>query len=216
MMMKHTKELVFLRKTRSPVNYSRNGSGWLTCRFFNHLPLTLVSASEYHCALMLDRLPEQIEPMGLADVGRSFRGVVPVDQLDRLAPLLASKGGELEVELVFDLDERRIRTLKGRIRGKVSLVCQRCLGTLDFPLDLAFSLGIINSDDEVVRLPEGYEPMLVTGDPLKTFDVIEDEVLLAVPSIPIHEGVDQCHADHVNQPVPEKENPFAVLEKLKR
>jgi uncharacterized protein len=165
---------------------------------------------------MLDRLPEQIEPMGLADVGRSFRGVVPVDQLGRLAPLLASKEGELGVELQFDLDERRIRTLKGTIRGEVHLVCQRCLGTLRFPLDLGFSLGIINSDDEIVRLPEGYEPMLVSGDPLKTFDMIEDEVLLAVPSVPMHEGMEHCHADHVNQPVPEKENPFAVLEKLKR
>ncbi|VAW77088.1 hypothetical protein MNBD_GAMMA14-1227 [hydrothermal vent metagenome] len=154
--------------------------------------------------------------MGLADVGRSFRGVVPVDQLGRLAPLLASKEGELGVELQFDLDERRIRTLKGRIRGEVSLVCQRCLGKLRFPLDLGFSLGIVNADDEVDQLPEGYEPMLVTGDPLKTFDVIEDEVLLAVPSVPIHEGADHCQANHVNQPAAEKENPFAVLGKLKR
>lgn len=156
--------------------------------------------------------------MGLADVGRSFRGVVPVDQLNRLAPLLASKQGELDVELEFNIDERRIRTLKGRIKGEVSLVCQRCLDTLSFPLDLGFRLGIINSDDETVQLPEGYEPMLVTGNPLRTFDVIEDEVLLAIPSIPIHEGLEQCQAqtDHVNKPVPEKDNPFAILEKLKR
>jgi len=164
---------------------------------------------------MLDRLPEQIEPMGLADVGRSFRGVVPVDRLDRLAPVLASKQGELIVEIAFDLDERRIRTLKGTIRGEVSLVCQRCLGSLQFPLDFGFHLGIINSDDEIARLPEGYEPLLVSGDPMKTFDLIEDEILLAVPSIPVHEGVESCQADHVNQPVAEKENPFAVLEKLK-
>ncbi len=216
MVVKCAKELVFLRKTRARVNYGGNSPVRLTCLFFNHLPLTLVLPSEYHDALMLDRLPEQIEPMGLADVGRSFRGVVPVDQLERLAPLLASRKGELNVELEFDIDERRIRTLKGRIRGELSLVCQRCLDTLGFPLDLGFSLGIINSDDETVQLPEGYEPLLVTGDPLKTFDVIEDEVLLAVPSIPIHTGKEYCQADHVNKPVPEKENPFSVLEKLKR
>ncbi len=153
--------------------------------------------------------------MGLADVGRSFRGVVPVDRLDRLAPLLASKEGELSVEIAFDLDERRIRTLKGSIRGVVSLVCQRCLGTLQLPLELHFSLGIIGSDDEIARLPEGYEPLLVSGDPMKTFDLVEDEILLAVPSIPTHKGVESCQADHVNQPAPEKENPFAVLGKLK-
>ncbi len=157
--------------------------------------------------------------MGLADVGRSFRGVVPVDRLDRLSALLTSTEGELKVEMAFSLDERRIRTLKGTIKGEVSLVCQRCLEALRFPLDLEFSLGIIASDDEVVRLPEGYEPLLASGDPMKTFEVIEDEVLLAVPSVPTHEGVAHCragHLDHENQVVPERENPFAVLEKLKR
>ncbi len=154
--------------------------------------------------------------MGLADVGRSFRGTLPVDRMTRLAPLLASKEGELGIEIAFDLDERRIRTLKGTIRGEVELVCQRCLGALQFPLDLGFRLGIITSDGEIVRLPEGYEPLLVTGDPIKTFELIEDEILLAVPSIPMHTGVESCETGHVNQPVAEKENPFAVLGKLKR
>jgi len=188
----------------------------LTCLFFNRLPLTQVLASEYHAALMLDRLPEQIEPMGLADVGRSFRGVVPVDRLDRLAPLLADQKGELGVEMVFNLDERCIRTLSGSIRGELNLVCQRCLGSLQFPLDLDFRLGIINGDDEIARIPEGFEPLLVSGDPMKTFDLIEDEILLAVPSVPMHEGVESCQVDHVNQAVPDRENPFSVLEKLKR
>jgi uncharacterized protein len=165
---------------------------------------------------MLDRLPEQIEPIGLADVGRSFRGVVPVDRLGRLAPLLAANESELSVELEFNLDERRIRTLKGSIQGELELVCQRCLGSLRFPLDLGFRLGIITSDDEIARLPESFEPLLVSGDPVKTFDLIEDEVLLAVPSIPMHEGVASCQAGHVNQPVPDRENPFSILEKLKR
>ncbi|VAW79669.1 hypothetical protein MNBD_GAMMA15-845 [hydrothermal vent metagenome] len=164
---------------------------------------------------MLDRLPEQIEPMGLADVGRSFRGVVPIGRLGRLAPLLASKEGELNVEIAFHLDERRIRTLKGSIQGEVTLICQRCLGSLQYPIDLGFRLGIINRDDEIVSLPEGYEPLLVTGVPINTFELIEDEILLTVPSIPTHEGVEHCQADHVNEPVPEKENPFAVLGKLK-
>lgn len=188
----------------------------LTYRFFSILALTLVPASGYHGALMLDRLPEQIEPVGLADVGRSFRGVVPVDRLSRLAPLLVSREGELNVEMEFCLDERRIRTLKGTIRGELSLVCQRCLESLRFPLDLGFSLGIINSDEEIVQLPGGYEPLLVTGDPMKTFEVIEDEVLLAIPTVPIHAGVEHCQANPMNQVAPERENPFAVLEKLKR
>jgi uncharacterized protein len=164
---------------------------------------------------MLDCLPECIEPVGLADAGRSFRGEVPVSELKRLSSSLASADGRLEVELEFRVDERRIRVLAGHIEGSVNLVCQRCLETLRFPLNLDFRLGIVSSNEEIDRLPDGYEPILVTGEPLRTFDVVEDEVLLAVPVIPLHEGVDSCESGYVNQPRAEKENPFSVLEKLK-
>ncbi|GMQ89042.1 MAG: YceD family protein [Gammaproteobacteria bacterium] len=164
---------------------------------------------------MLDCLPEYIEPVGLADAGRSFRGEVPVSELMRLRPSLSRADGRLKVALEFHVDERRVRTLSGCVEGSVDLVCQRCLETLMFPLDVDFKLGIISSDEEISRLPDGYEPLLVTGEPLRTFDVIEDEVLLAIPVIPLHEGVDGCKSGYVNQPAAEKENPFSVLKKLK-
>jgi len=165
---------------------------------------------------MLDCLPERIEPLGLADVGRSFRGSLPVQRMDRLATLLYSTEGELAVRLEFSRDERRIRTVKGSIVGELSLVCQRCLNRLRFPVELTFSLGIVSSEAEADRLPEGYEPLLVTGEPLLTRTVIEDEVLLAIPAIPLHEdGTDGCETGYRNPARPQKENPFAVLQKLK-
>ena len=165
---------------------------------------------------MLDCLPERVEPLGLADVGRSFRGTLPVRRFERLAPLLHSAQGELAVRLEFRLDERRIRTLKGAIQGELSLVCQRCLNGLRFPVDVQFSLGIVSSEAEIDRLPEGYEPLLVSGDPIQTLAMVEDEVLLAIPAIPLHEhGMRECEVGYRNPSLPEKENPFAVLKKLK-
>lgn len=187
----------------------------LTCRFFSILALTRWSSSRYHAALMLDCLPERIEPLGLADVGRSFRGEVPVSKLLRLLPSLSSADDVLKVRLDFRLDERRMRVLKGTIEGSVSLVCQRCLKALRFPLDLSFSLGIVASETDIDRLPEGYEPLLVSGEPLRTFDVVEDEVLLAVPAFPLHEGGQSCVMVYENQPLAVKNNPFSILEKLK-
>ena len=164
---------------------------------------------------MLDCLPKRIEPVGLADVGRSFRGEVPVSEMPRLAQLLSSQDGSLNAQLDFGLDERRIRTLKGSIKGSIELVCQRCLGALRFPLDLKICLGIVTSEAEFDQLPEGYEPLLVSGEPLLTFDVIEDEVLLAVPAIPVHEGPVRCDTGYQNEPLAKRDNPFSVLEKLK-
>jgi uncharacterized protein len=164
---------------------------------------------------MLDCLPKRIEPVGLADVGRSFRGKVPIADLSRLSPVLFSTHGELDVQLEFGLDERRIRAVKGSIEGCLELVCQRCLGALRFPLELRIRLGVVSDEAEIRRLPEGYEPLLVSGEPLATLDVIEDEVLLAIPAIPRHSDEERCETGYRNQPSPEKENPFAVLEKLK-
>jgi uncharacterized protein len=164
---------------------------------------------------MLDCLPESVEPVGLADVGRSFRGEIAVSTLQRLRPLLADADGVLKVRLEFRLDERRIRVLKGNIDGEIRLVCQRCLRPLVYPLHLEVSLGIVTREAEIDLLPEGYEPLLVSGEPLSTVEVVEDEVLLVIPAVPVHAGDLLCDSGYQNQPLPEKENPFSILEKLK-
>jgi uncharacterized protein len=164
---------------------------------------------------MLDRLPERIEPVGLADAGRAFRGEIAVERCERLAPLLADHEGALQVELVFERDERCVRVLGGKLTGRVKLICQRCLQVLEFPLDLVFRLGIVRSDEEIDRLPEGYEPLLVSGNPLFTVEVLEDEILLAIPAVPVHGDGQSCKLAYTNTPVVERVNPFSVLGKLK-
>lgn len=179
------------------------------------LALTVGCLCGYYSAIMLDCLPENIEPIGLADAGRSFRGEIAVSAFQRLQPLLSDSGGVLQVSLEFRVDERRVRVLKGTLAGSIRLTCQRCLQALDYPLNLAFSLGIVTQEAEVDRLPEGYEPLLVSGQPLKTVEVVEDEVLLVIPAAPMHAGDSPCTLHYRNQPLPEKENPFSILEKLK-
>jgi uncharacterized protein len=164
---------------------------------------------------MLDCLPDTIEPVGLAEVGRSFRGEIAVKAFERLRPLLTDTDGVLQVSLSFRLDERRMRVLKGSIGGEIRLVCQRCLQALVFPLQLEICLAIVTSEAEIDRLPEGYEPLLVDGEPLKTVEVIEDEVLLVIPAVPVHSGAQRCESGYRNRPLPEKDNPFSILEKLK-
>lgn len=164
---------------------------------------------------MLDCLPEHIEPVGLADAGRSFRGELAVSEFHRLAELLADRDGNLQVQIDLHRDERCIRVLQGRVEGQIRLTCQRCLKPLDFEVDLEFSLGIVSGEDEVAQLPDGYEPLLVDGEPLLTSAVIEDEILLAVPAVPVHPDVQRCDSGYRNQPKPGRDNPFSVLEKLK-
>ncbi len=164
---------------------------------------------------MLDCLPETVEPIGLADAGRSFRGEIAIAAFERLRPLLADTEGGLRVLLTFRRDERRLRVLTGLIEGRLRLICQRCLQALEFPLQVEFRLGIVASEAEIDRLPEGYEPLLANGELLRTADVVEDEILLLIPAVPMHGGETQCESGYRNRPVQERDNPFSVLEKLK-
>jgi uncharacterized protein len=164
---------------------------------------------------MLDCLPEHIEPVGLADAGRAFRGELAVSSFRRLDELLADRNGNLKVQIELRRDERLVRVLQGRVEGLIRLTCQRCLEPMEYALDLSFTLGIVGTEDEIEQLPEGYEPLLTDGEPLLTAAVIEDEILLAVPAVPVHRAGEKCDSGYRNRPTPGRDNPFAVLEKLK-
>ncbi len=165
---------------------------------------------------MLDCLPDQIEPLGLAEAGRSFHGEISVGSLSRLRDVLVSRQGQLVVELDFRVDERRVRVLSGHLHGQLVLTCQRCLTAMPYVLDLNFRLGIIAAEEEAGSLPAGYEALLAAGEPLPLAEVIEDEIILALPTIPKHLDETLCRTGvDSSQFKQEKPNPFAVLKQLK-
>jgi uncharacterized protein len=164
---------------------------------------------------MLERLPDQFEPMGLAEAGRDFRGVVSIEALPRLADYLAESTGQLAVELSFKVDERLVRALTGKLEGQLDLICQRCLDKMAFPLNLQFQLGIVNSEAEADELPDDYEILLVDGDPIALSQIIEDEIILALPIISKHDDAALCNGSKLtHKPESQKESPFAVLKQL--
>ena len=81
---------------------------------------------------------------------------------------------------------------------------------------LQVSLGVVASLEEADRLRESYEPLLFDGGaPIRLSDLVQDELVLAIPPIPQH--ADCGSAAHAG-PLAEtghRENPFAVLAQLK-
>lgn len=179
------------------------------------LALTPRLEATYNHPVMLDCLPDQIEPVSLAEAGRSFRGEVAVKDLARLADVLAARTGHISVEMALRIDEHQVRSLTGKLNGNLKLVCQRCLGKIEFPLNLRFQLGIVRSETEAEELPEGYEVLLADGNPIALSRIVEDEIILALPIIPKHEDASLCKGSAVtNKPELQKANPFAVLKQL--
>jgi len=168
---------------------------------------------------MSQRLPEFIEPLRLAESGRSLSGRIPLARFHRLAESLSSSEGEVDVVMDFGLDEQGRPCLLARIRVRLQVLCQRCLEPMDLPMELETRLQLVTSEGKEQALPEGFEALVVSESPFFLADIVEDELILALPLVPMHPD-DICPARAksgfgMESDSENRESPFAVLETLK-
>jgi uncharacterized protein len=168
---------------------------------------------------MIDHLPDRLDLPATAEAGRMLQGCMPLARLERVLPALESSEGELHVVLELGKDPGGIRYLAGTIKGEIIMQCQRCLGPMRLPLDLKFRLGLVHEATAAGSLPDYYEPLLITGEPASIADIVSDEVLLALPLVPLHVNDGRCQAftkDYLPPKSKTRPNPFAVLAGLKQ
>jgi uncharacterized protein len=139
-------------------------------------------------------LPDKIDPWRLAAEGGRLEGVLALAVLPRLVAALDRSDSEVSVSLAAGVDPHGIRFIKGYLRTEIELTCQRCLYPLPCPLDVAVSLGLVRNEAAADRLPDEYEPLLVAEGFIRVSDLVEDELLLALPQIPRHVDVRECQA----------------------
>lgn len=141
-------------------------------------------------------------------------GVCPIGDFARLRPLLASQAGAVEYALEGGADAQDRPALHLTIRGALRLHCQRCLAPYEFPLRIQAVLVLARSQAEIDALPVEAEgpDWIVAGKAMDVLDLLEDELLLAVPYAPRHE---QCAAQaRPNAAAPG--SPFADLRGMLR
>ncbi len=154
-----------------------------------------------------------------------FRGEYPVRSASRLRELLASGADNevLQVDLQVDAQSGWPR-LHGSVVGGMALECRRCGKSYRQDVDLALDLRLVSSDAEERALLSQADPYRIEDDRLALYELIEDEVLLALPMLPRCESCENAAQSAVppaqEQPVQEqvakRENPFAALkQKLK-
>jgi len=166
---------------------------------------------------MVEHLPEFVDPLMLADKRRHFNGVLPLSKMPRLLEMLLVKEGGVKFGLKFG-KEGKIASVTGTIDAELVLQCQCCLGPIAWPVHSRVSLAVVASLDEADLLPENYEPLLLEGETIALADIVQDELLLAIPCVPQH---DHCgtvpQGKKAPEPkAPERTNPFAVLSELKK
>ena len=172
----------------------------------------------YHGVDTLARLmapdPVFFNPLVLVEQQGSLDGQLEVKDMKRLAEIIQDDSGTIDYHLQLGRDEFEFPYIKGYFKTTLKLVCQRCLNPFDLRLRSEMSIGMALSEEEIERLPRHYEPLLLTTEQVSLLTLIEDEVLLSVPMVPVHED-DACQASGlIEGSKPERENPFAELKKL--
>jgi uncharacterized protein len=171
---------------------------------------------------MSSRLPEFVDPRRLANQGAGFSGTVELGELPRLSEALMDPVGIAEFSLEFYRDNRKRARIKGQVQADLVLECQRCLGAMVFPVKAELDLAVIQVPEEAESLPESCDPVWVEEETLRLLDLVEDELILAIPQVPKH-APDACGVDSANpvngetadqeqeDDASDKPNPFAVL-----
>ena len=148
---------------------------------------------------------------------RGVEGRLPLAALTRLGDSLVDAEGEVRFCLDFDQDALRVPYVELRIDAELPLLCQRSLQRFLFPVKIVQRLGLIREEADEAGLPEGYEPLLMPADGmLQTAELVEDELILAVPVMPTKPGTEAMEGDWpADETEQQQANPFAALSALK-
>jgi DUF177 domain-containing protein len=130
-----------------------------------------------------------IDGFEFASAGAAQQGVLPLSGFPRLRDMLASDAGEVAYAVQGVRDGRGRPSLKVSVNGTLQLRCQRCLESLPFEvrsaelLVLAASQAEIDADAVDVQAPD----RVLAQREMAVRDLVEDELILAVPYAPRHE-----------------------------
>ena len=163
-------------------------------------------------------LPRTCNPGLLADRGERLRGALPLGALHRFRQAVDSARGPVRVGLDFTRDETGLASVSGRLEVPVRLTCQRCLEPLDLLLEATLDVLAGRPAGEDAGREQGREVLRTRGDLLLLHDVIEDELILALPMHASHPP-GYCSpparpAPRANIPPAAPRSPFAALADL--
>jgi len=166
------------------------------------------------------KLPITIDPYKSAQRSLECEGIIESSGMNRLLAAIVTCSEHLHVKVNFGVDELGLVSISGKGSATVSLTCQRCTEAFEHKLSIDFVFSPAKDEEAAENLPSYYDAIeLDENGEVNLRELVEDELLLALPLIPRHE-LEDCRSpsDSVWGELPvehDKPNPFDVLKKLK-
>jgi uncharacterized protein len=164
---------------------------------------------------MWDRVA--VDSMAFARDASRLRGTVAIAKLPRLHDVLFDQSGEIAYNLTGTVNKDGIASLRLDITAELLMICQRCLGPVQFTLKSVRNFELVAVAQELGDpAEESDDTERIHADAnLDVIALIEDEAILCLPMVAGHRA-GACSAPVVAGGESERKSPFNSLAVLKR
>lgn len=171
-----------------------------------------------------NHLPQYVDPRRLSIQGKTLTGSVDASLCSRVKEAVKEINSSINVSLSFYLEDQGRKIVNIKASGSVKVICQRCLSSMPLQLECDTILCIVWSEEEADALPKNLEAWILPEDKGNLIDLIQDELLLALPFIAYHKK-EECNPldtkivskglNNKTKEVKTKSSPFEILKSLK-
>jgi uncharacterized protein len=127
-----------------------------------------------------------VDVAALARTGESVERSYSTAELTRLSEAGSAADSTVSASFTCGVFDERI-TIHGELGGAVVLTCQRCLGPVTVPLQERFDLVVVSDEADAAAEAGSYEPVIADPTRLDLKWLAEEQALLALPLVPMHE-----------------------------
>lgn len=164
----------------------------------------------------------------LAQEGTPLIASIPLQNMERLAQEVQALGADSTINFEARAELRPGAHAEDDVwlhlvaKTSVPLTCQRCMDTVATPLEVDQWYRFVASEEVAMAEDDASEEdLLVMAPQFDLLAVLEDELLMALPLVPMHDECPQAPAVQVGEDdlagqASEKPNPFALLAQLKK
>lgn len=169
----------------------------------------------------------RLDVKAFAQAGAILSGKTLLSKYERLIPEASGSTADCQVgweargEMTVDASGHAQSWLRLGARVVLPMTCQRCLGPADVALEIDQTFRFVATEEQAEAEDElAEENVLVLSQDFSLHELIEDELLMALPVVPRHEVCPtsvklSVQDEDFEAALAEKPNPFAVLAGIK-
>lgn len=164
----------------------------------------------------MKQLPEKIALDKAVNGQRNYQGSIKLHEMPRLADMLDSTDGDVEFSIQFDRAARILGKAQVKVKADLPLKCTISEKQFKFSVAIDSTIGFIDDLEYEEFLGLDMEASWVENGFIRPLEIIEDELILAVPDAPFDENHENDELnDKVQKVADKKPSPFDVLKHLK-